>query len=145
MKNFSKSSKKILPNKEEIRIIIDDYLARYNTNEYYKHYRDQECCLNKLFEEIYPCNTDETEVLAKVACLNAYYSTNVLALSKMAKHIVSIKNIDKRLKDGEENLVSEIAAIPGIKNRVFYSFATKYCFRYNKFFKTYLSITVSVS
>ncbi len=132
MTNFFKPVNKILPNKGVFKRVINEYLNKYNNDTYYKHYIKQEECLNKLFEEIYPCNTDETEVLAKVACLNAYYSTNVLALSKMANHIVSIKNIDKRLKDGEENLVSEIAMVPEIKNRVFYSFATKYCFRYNK-------------
>lgn len=132
MTKFFKPVNKILPNKENIRRIINEYLDKYNNDTYYKYYIKQKECLNKLFEEIYPCNTDETEVLAKVACLNAYYNTNVLALSKMAHNIVSIKNIDKRLKYGDENLVSEIAMVPEINNRVFYSFATKYCFRYNK-------------
>lgn len=132
MTKFFKPVNKILPNKENIRRIINEYLDKYNNDKYYKYYIKQKECLNKLFEEIYPCNTDETEVLAKVACLNAYYNTNVLALSKMAHNIVSIKNIDKRLKYGDENLVSEIAMVPEINNRVFYSFATKYCFRYNK-------------
>lgn len=125
-------AKKVLPNKETMQTTMDSYINNYKKKDEYKHYREQEDCLDKLFEQIYPSNTNITEVLAKVACLNAYYSTNVLALSKMASHISSIENIDTKLRNGDEDLVSFIAHIPSIENRKFYSFATKYCFRYNK-------------
>ena len=82
--------------------------------------------LRKLFTQLYPINTSIEAVLIKCATLNQLYSTHVLAITTMAEHILSIKDIDSRLTAGDITLIDEIAHIPTIKNK-FLSFATKYC------------------
>lgn len=68
------------------------------------------------------------DVLVKVSTLNDFYSTNIFAAYKVAKHIIAL-NIDERLKSGDVTLVNDISKVEmdngTIKN--FYSFATKYC------------------
>ena len=56
----------------------------------------------------------------------------------MAVHILSIKNLDERLKKRDKSLVKEIAEnkIKG-KRKNFYSFATKYCANHNENFPIY--------
>ncbi len=66
-----------------------------------ENYRKQESALNKLFYRTYPRNDDLDEVLVKVATLNDFYSTNIYNIFVVAKHILGIANIDKRLANGE--------------------------------------------
>lgn len=88
-------------------------------------------CINKLFTEVFPDNTEIEGILIKSSVLNDFYSTNIFSIFTVAKHILSI-GIDKRLKKGDDSLVSEIAnvEIEG-KKKIFYSFATKYCSHHN--------------
>ena len=64
--------------------------------------------------------------------INDLYSTNILGTYKMAKHIENL-NIDLGLKQGDPNVVHQIATGHNIRTRKnnkeinFYSFATKYC------------------
>ena len=71
-------------------------------------------------------------IYQKVVLLNTLYSTNIFSTFDMALHIKKIKNFEDRIKKGDVSLGSEIANIT-IKNktRIFYSFATKYCFFHN--------------
>lgn len=90
--------------------------------------------LEKLFA-LYPKNTEPSEVLVKVAALNALYHAAILALETVAKHIVSL-NIDAPLAAGDLSVVGKIARVKvGIKGRekerTNYSFATKYCWWHN--------------
>lgn len=107
------------------------YLGLWDTLENYKF---QEEALDKLFNVTYPSNTLMEDVLVKVSTLNDFYSTNIFAAYKVAKHILSL-NIDERLNNGDINLVGDIAKTPmdngNIKN--FYSFATKYCSHHKPF------------
>lgn len=76
----------------------------------------------------WPRNVQIEEVLAKVAVLNAMYSTNIYGLHTVANHIVTA-NIDERLRCGDLRIVDEIAVTTYTSNktRVNLSFASKYC------------------
>lgn len=92
----------------------------------------QDSALHKLFHHTYPHNNDLDEVLVKVATLNDFYSTNIFNIFAVAKHILSIPNIDSRLQSGDENLVGAIAQITiNGKAKYLYSFATKFCAHHN--------------
>ena len=91
--------------------------------------------LDILFRQ-YPANTILEEVYLKADTLNRYYSTNIFSILPMAKGIIHIPDIDRRLQNGDPTLVkdntrpdNDIATIiPGHTN---YSFATKYCACHN--------------
>ena len=109
------------PNENE----VTRYLELWDTLENYKF---QEEALDKLFFVTYPSNTLMEDVLVKVSTLNDFYSTNIFAAYKVAKHIISL-DIDERLNNSDITLVNDISKIEmdngNIKN--FYSFASKYC------------------
>lgn len=109
------------PNENE----VTKYLELWDTLENYKF---QEEALDKLFFVTYPSNTLMEDVLVKVSTLNDFYSTNIFAAYKVAKHIISL-DIDERLNNSDITLVNDISKIEmdngNIKN--FYSFASKYC------------------
>lgn len=113
------------PNKK----IIEEYLIKWDNLE--EHYIWQESSLDKLFQKDYKYNTDLNEILIKCSCLNDFYSTNIFLIYPVAKNIYDL-NIDKRLKNGDPSLVNDIAhvTISG-KEKVFYSFASKYCSHHN--------------
>ena len=113
------------PNKK----IIEEYLIKWDNLE--DHYIWQESSLDKLFHKDYKQNTDLNEILIKCSCLNDFYSTNIFLIYPVAKNILEL-NIDKRLNDGDASLVNDIAhvTISG-KEKVFYSFASKYCSHHN--------------
>ena len=95
-------------------------------------YTSQERALNKLFLELLPGNSEITDILLKASCLNDFYSTRIFAIYPVAKRILSIKDLDKRLKAGDIKLVRELGNVKiGDNKRYFYSFATKYCSHHN--------------
>lgn len=103
---------------------VKKYLKLWDSLE---NYVLQEDSLNKLFFRTYPLNNDIDDILIKVSSLNDFYSTNILSVFPVAKHILKL-NIDSRLKDGDESLVDDIANLKiNGKDKHFYSFATKYC------------------
>lgn len=107
---------------------VNKYLDKWASNEKFVL---QEKSINKLFTETFPGNTDIENVLIKASVLNDFYSTNIFSIYDMAKHIVSL-NIDERLKQGDQTLVSEIGHTEiADKKKFFYSFATKYCSHHN--------------
>ncbi len=84
----------------------------------------------------YSANTMLEEVYLKADTLNRYYSTNIFSILTMAKGIINIPDIDKRLQNGDPTLVkdntkpnNDIATI--ILGHTNYSFATKYCACHN--------------
>ncbi len=71
-------------------------------------------------------------VLDNINIPNNVYSTNIFAIHYVAKHILGIKDLDKRLKSGDIELVRELGEVTiGGKEKYFYSFATKYCSHHN--------------
>lgn len=111
--------------------VIQDYLKRWEEEKELQKYRDQEISLNFLFESL-PGNHDLKNVLSKTSALNDFYSTHLRNTYSMAKHIVSLKNVDRRLRDGDITLIDDIAdtQLENGKKRHCFSFATKYCSRY---------------
>ena len=83
-----------------------------------------------LFElfRAFPENTRMEHILFKVLGLNSLYTTGIIAVRPVAKHILSL-NIDAKLAAGDATLVNEIARTPmgNGKIRRNYSFASKYC------------------
>lgn len=84
----------------------------------------------------YQANTTLEEVYLKADTLNRYYSTTIFSILPMAKGIINIPDIDKRLQNGDPTLVkdntkpnNDIATI--IHGHTNYSFATKYCACHN--------------
>lgn len=110
---------------------VKKYLEQWNQ---LKDYKAQEDALDKLFFKLCPKNTDESDILLKVASLNDFYSTNIFSVFPVAERIHACANVDERLKTGDETLVMDIQKVSFIRdktkekvNRQFYSFATKYC------------------
>lgn len=104
---------------------VEKYLHQWDSLE---SYHLQENALDKLFFKVYPNNTDISDILIKVSCLNDFYSTNIFSPFAVAKHIQSL-SIDERLMRGDLSLVQDIAAVTMDNGKTinFYSFATKYC------------------
>lgn len=109
------------PSKQE----VEKYLAQWDALD---SYHLQENALDKLFFQVYPNNTDISDILIKVSCLNDFYSTNIFSPFTVAKHILAL-NIDERLQSGDADLVKDIALVTMENGKIinFYSFATKYC------------------
>ena len=108
------------PSKQE----VGKYLKKWNSLE---NYVLQENSLDKLFLKTYPYNKDINDILIKCSSLNDFYSTNIYSIFSVAKHILKL-NIDNRLKNGDPCVVNDIAKVTiNGKDKVFYSFATKYC------------------
>lgn len=81
----------------------------------------------------HPSSSVFNDVLVKCAVIDRFYSTNIYGndLNKLARHIVSIKNIDLRLQNGDLTLVDEIASCPTVSS-YYLSFASKYCNWHNQ-------------
>ena len=119
---------KSLPPKPSISE-VNKYLNEWKNLE---GYTSQKEALNKLFLELLPGNSEIADILLKASCLNDFYSTRIFAIYPVAKHILSVKDLDKRLKAGDIKLVCELGNVKiGDNKRYFYSFATKYCSHHN--------------
>ena len=113
------------PSVSEVNKYLDEWINL-------EGYTSQERALNKLFLELLPGNSEITDILLKASCLNDFYSTRIFAIYPLAKRILSIKDLDKRLKAGDIKLVRELGNVKiGDNKRYFYSFATKYCSHHN--------------
>lgn len=151
-KNFNNQTIQTSQTQSKIPTLIQKelkfYLNAFETDSKMRHYRKQESALKMLFKA-YPHNNNLDEIIIKVASLNSLYGTNIFNIFAVAEHISRIKNIDERLKNGDENLVGEIAK-SGLKNKngkeiIFYSFATKFCsFHNDRDFAIYDSFVAKV-
>lgn len=112
------------PTIEQVKFYLDK-------RESLENYVAQENALNKLFSTL-PNNTDLNDVLLKSVALNHFYSTNIFSIYTMANHILSLKNVDSRLKSGDLSLIDEMRKVT-IKDKAkdFYSFSSKYCAHHN--------------
>ena len=108
--------------------LLDKYIDQFNNDERYS-LADQ--AIINLFAS-FPENKKIEDIILKTSVVNDLYSTNILGIFKMAKHIQQLQ-IDRDLKKGSPSVVSKIATGHGIKTKKnnkelnFYSFATKYC------------------
>lgn len=84
----------------------------------------------------FPHNTDLNVVAMKIGLIDITNSTNIsrhkshISVVDLAKAIISIQNIDNRIKNGDPSLVNEIAKTNGSIN--LFSFASKYCCYHNR-------------
>lgn len=89
-----------------------------------------EQALTELFGK-YPRNDSNPHILLKVTALNALYSTRILALEDMARHIYEHgTEVDSALALGSPEIVDTIARVTISstgKERCNYSFASKFC------------------
>lgn len=127
-----KSEKHLLGEQKLLSIPINDETMKRFLDAWEKldNYVIQEKALSELFST-YSENTDVDTVLMKCVVLDAFYSTRINSTDflPLAKHIASIKNIDERLKNGDLDLVTEIAECEGMNKHL--SFASKFCSRHN--------------
>lgn len=84
---------------------------------------ESESALRNL-SKVFSSNTELVAVLPKAVTLNGLYNTNVLAIMKMAKHIVEVFRSQPDCANPE--LVNQLARLPDI-DKYFISFASKYC------------------
>ena len=113
--------------------LIENYIKKFNNDKRYKLADD---AINKLFLA-FPNNRNIEDVILKISVLNDLYSTNIYGTYKLAEHILKL-DIDNKLKNGNPELVNEIAKGHEIRTKKynteinFYSFATKYCNWHNQ-------------
>ena len=88
-------------------------------------------CLKK-----YPLNTDPDVVAMKIGLIDITNSTHLsqhkskIHMAELAKIIANIPDIDNRIKNGDPEVVNEIARSNGKVN--LFSFASKYCCYHNR-------------
>lgn len=127
----------------ELEYNIDDILNEWKD---LGAYTKQEKILCNLFRK-YPANTNFEEVVYKTTILDSFYNTNLrfndktLSGDKDSKSgvievsniILGIKDFDKRVKNGDTELVDQIVntAKQDKNMKSVYSFATKYCSFHN--------------
>ena len=90
--------------------------------------------LKKILQK-YPNHTSIEEVICKISVIDVTHSTHVgihkkkFSLVDLAEKILSIMDIDRRIKSGDISLVDEIADLKGVN---LLSFASKYCACHNQ-------------
>lgn len=108
--------------------LLEKYISLFNDDE---RYSSGDKAIINLFK-VFPENKKLEDILLKISVVNDLYSTNILGVFKMAKHIQSLQ-IDEDLNCGDPRAVNRIATGHDIKSKKnnkeinFYSFATKYC------------------
>ncbi|MCK9439594.1 winged helix-turn-helix domain-containing protein [Patescibacteria group bacterium] len=99
------------------------------------NYGKEDALITDAFRK-FPQNVDLEIVALKIGLIDITNSTNIsrykskISVVELAECIVKIKNIDERIKDGDPEVVNEIARSNGKIN--LFSFASKYCCYHNK-------------
>ena len=118
------------PSKDDIKRIDEIWESKREV----RHYTLETNALDLLFNQ-YKSNTNLTEIILKIGCLDNFYSTNAtknVKIPDIAEKIISINDFDLRLQKWDTNLVRELAIFSkGDKEIKLYSFATKYCALHN--------------
>ena len=136
--------------KEKMKKIYDRVLGIYDSDKY-ESYREQEKVIENIFSEngvFAKLGRENLEqiVLLKVSVLDSFYSTNLakFGIYEVAKHIAKleveskihqkIRNANPKNYDELKGIIEQIAECKrkDDKKKVFYSFATKYCFHHNQ-------------
>ena len=133
-----------------MRKLYDRILGIYNSNKY-ENYREQEKVVENIFSEngvFAKLGRENLQqiVLLKVSVLDSFYSTNLakFGIYEVAKHITELEQkgqIHQKIRNANpqnynelKDIVKQIAECKrkDDKKKVFYSFATKYCFHHNQ-------------
>lgn len=110
---------------------IDDKMIRKHIQCFDNDNIKDEQAIKYVFD-LFPLNKKYDEVLMKILILDRFYSTNIWRneLHALADHIIGIKDLDRRLKEGDLEAVYLIGNTPkDIRNA--YVFASKYCSFHN--------------
>src|SRR5690554_4403881 len=89
--------------------LIKKYINKFNND---KRYYPADMAIIKLFT-LFPNNKELEDILLKTSVINDLYSTNIFATFKIAEHIQKL-DIDQQLKDGDPEIVNQIALGHGI-------------------------------
>ncbi|MBO5736283.1 MAG: hypothetical protein J6S04_00605 [Clostridia bacterium] len=127
--NFSKNAQKIKKHKTNGILITNEMIEEYHqkvkaTSNYGREDNLITDCLLK-----FPKNTDVTIVAMKIGLIDITNSTHIsqhkskISAVELAECIVAIKDIDERIKNGDPEVVNEIARCNGNIN--LFSFASK--------------------
>lgn len=98
------------------------------------HYGQEDALLADCIRQ-YPDNTDPVIVAMKIGLIDITNSTNIsrhksrISVAELAKHIVGIQHLDQRIRQGDPQVVNDIANCNGQIN--LFSFASKYCCYHN--------------
>ena len=104
-------------------------IEKYGKQFEQKNSEDEEAI--KELCKIFPGNKDYKGVLLKSIVINKLYSTQIIAIKNVARHIFDL-DIDARLNQGDVQVVDQIAKLTiNGKGRRNYAFATKYCSFHN--------------
>ena len=140
---------------EKMRELYDKNLELYEKGDergdIYKNYREQEKVIENIFSEngvFAKLGRENLQqiVLLKVSVLDSFYSTNLakFGIYEVAKHIAKLEQKDQihqKIRNANpqnynelKDIVKQIAECKrkDDKKKVFYSFATKYCFHHNQ-------------
>lgn len=129
--NKSKKSKKSIDILITNEVIEEAHQRVKKTDNYGK----EDDLITDAFRK-FPFNTELAVVAMKIGLIDITNSTNIsrykskISAVELAECIISIKDIDERIKAGDPEVVNEIAKSNGKIN--LFSFATKYCCYHNK-------------
>ena len=128
-----------------LNISIADFVdTLINRDKVLSDYAQEEQILNQIFSLYSKFNN--IDVLTRITLLNQFYSTAIMDIRTVAKHIVNVSYVEQRLKRGDLSVVSEIALIKhGNKTWNHASFASKFAnFHNNDAFPILDSLVVKV-
>ena len=97
-------------------------------------YGEENRAVNAILNK-FPNHNSLEEVICKICVIDVTHSTHVgihkknFSLVDLAKKIISIQNIDRRLETGDLTLIDDIAYVKGVN---LLSFASKYCTCHNQ-------------
>ncbi len=112
--------------KDEV-YLKETYEAKWGEEKYKVHER----ILEQYFST-HINNNNIDEILIKVTLINSFYSTQIYDTYTVAKHILTINDLDTDLNNGKLDAVYNVARVNFTKRdevitKNLYSFATKYC------------------
>lgn len=132
-----KKESKVNKSKKSIDVLITNEIIEEAHQRVKKtdNYGKEDDLITDAFRK-FPFNTKFTVVAMKIELIDITNSTNIsrykskISAVELAECIISIKDIDERIKAGDPEVVNEIAKSNGKIN--LFSFASKYCCYHNK-------------
>lgn len=132
-----KKESKVNKSKKSIDVLITNEIIEEAHKRVKKtdNYGKEDDLITDAFRK-FPFNTELAVVAMKIGLIDITNSTNIsrykskISAVELAECIISIKDIDERIKAGDPEVVNEIAKSNGKIN--LFSFASKYCCYHNK-------------
>jgi len=132
-----KKESKVNKSKKSIDVLITNEIIEEAHQRVMKtdNYGKENDLITDAFRK-FPFNTELAVVAMKIGLIDITNSTNIsrykskISAVELAECIISIKDIDERIKAGDPEVVNEIAKSNGKIN--LFSFASKYCCYHNK-------------